>query len=225
MVVQQTFEVVLDPLLDRERPADQPPESPLLQAFGRRIDRRQRSLGTIVACAEAAVLRMHHFEPRRPRPHLAEASQGGSLLQAFLLLAREVKEAQRNAAGAIGETAKQRPAAPVSDLAECDLTLDENPFAGPQAAEGPDDGAVLIAQRNEAKEIADGLDTEPVESRRMISRPTPGSRAAGSSSLVAELLNRFDCKLPIQPSSTMIASISICTWRGSAATPIAARAG
>src|SRR5690606_4568930 len=212
------------------------------QPFRRRIDRRHCPLGGLVVPAERAPLGMDHLEARRTAADLAEAAQPHAAREALLLPGVEVEEAQHERAGAVRDTAQQRPAPPKHDLRQLDRALDEHLLARAKAAERTHLRAVLVALGQEQERVADALDAEPLQlpgqrradavqgrdgplqhvlpraPRRLRSDPA-AHRARPGRRLAARTLDRR------HPGSMRIASISTAASFGSCATPIAARAG
>jgi hypothetical protein len=106
--------------------------------------------------ADAAVLRMHHLQPLRAAAHLAEAAQARAARELLLLGAREMEEAQREEAGAVGELHQQRAAAAVHHVSELHLAFHHRAHARQQRAHGRDPGAVLVAVRQQEERVGAG---------------------------------------------------------------------
>jgi hypothetical protein len=124
----------------------------LALALGEGVHRRQPVLQR-PGGAGASVLRMHHLQPLRAAAHLAEAAQLRAAREAFLLGAREVEEAQRQEARAVGDAHQQRAAAAEHHVGELHLALDHGARAGHQRADGGDPRAVLVAVRQQEQRI------------------------------------------------------------------------
>src|SRR5690554_3762714 len=99
---------------------------------------------------------MHDLESRRAAADLAETSQPRAAHERLLLRAREMKEAQRQRAGAVGEPAQQLSPAAIRDLGELHLAFDDGALAAAQRADRDDTRAVLVAQRKQEQQILNG---------------------------------------------------------------------
>ena len=162
---ERVGEVVVQAFV-RERDASalhDPAHALLMQPFGRRVDGRQMGVGLGVVVTDDAIFGVDHFRTRGARAHLAVTAHAPASLERLLLRTVEIKEPQRDRAGAIRQPAQQRAAAAVRDLAELDDALDESLIADAQAAQGPKRGAILVALRQQAQKIADREHAEPRE--------------------------------------------------------------
>lgn len=74
-----------------------------------------------------------------------------------------MKKPQRHTAGTIGDAAEHRPAPSKDDLDEFYAALHENLLARREAAYRPNLRSVLVAYRQQAQQIADRRDAEPLE--------------------------------------------------------------
>ncbi len=109
---------------------------------------------------DAPILRMHDLGPAGPAANLAEAAQARAARQSLLLRAGEVKEAQRQRAGAIADPAQQLAAAAKRDFAELHLAFDDRALADSQRADRHDARAVFVAQRQQEQQILHCRDAE-----------------------------------------------------------------
>ena len=201
-------------------------QAALLDAFRRRIDRRQR-LGRRVAGigGHATVLRMHDLRPARAHAHFAEAAQALPAHELRLLRGGEVKEPQGDVTRAVGEPHQQRAPAAEHDFDELDLAFDH--------------GAVAAAQRCRSglrgcgpRSAAAGGTTRPapcaarvVASASASAGPTPRSAVTGRSASVSAFIAVSGDVGPGAAHRTRMPSTSTLAPRGRAATPTAARAG
>ncbi len=181
----------------------------LRDAFGRRIHRRQVILrmrgGALV---DAPVFRVHELEARRRAADLAEAAQPHAARERLALLRAEMKEPQRQEAGAVGDPREELAPAAEHDFGQLDLALDRGALACAQFAERHRARAVLVAQRQEKQQVLDRLDAERTEPLR-----ERGAHAA----------QRGD--RPRGGHSETMHSTSTWAPRGNDATPTVARAG
>ncbi len=194
----------------RQRLRGQVAQPPLLDAFGGGIDRRERILdGLRVRRAGIAVLRVHDLRPVLAAAHFAEAGEARAAYELLLLCAAEMKEAQRQEAGAVGEPHEQRAPSAEDDFRELDGASDGCAHARPQGADRDHVRAVLVARRQPEEEIGDSLDAELAE--------PPCER--GTDALELGDRPAFDRH------GTRMQSTSIAAPRGSAAAAIVTRAG
>ena len=108
----------------RQRQPRQHAHASLLDAFRRRIHRRQALVRVrLDAGRDLPVLRVHDLEAARAEARFAEAAQAGAARQRRLLRGREMEEAQRQEARAVGDPAEQGAALAEHDLGELDLAL------------------------------------------------------------------------------------------------------
>ena len=145
----------------------QPPEHALLHPVGRRVERRQRVVERprrVVRTAHA-VLGMHHLEHARPAPRFPEALQPGTALELTDLCLAEVKEAQRQRAGAVADAHEQRATATDDDVGDDDLARDDRLGTGLQRPDRRQPGAVLVAEREMEQDVLRAPDAEPFELR------------------------------------------------------------
>ena len=148
----------------RERLRGEVPQASLLHAFGDRIDRRQDVLDRLlVGRVGVLVFRVHDLRSVLAAANLAETAQARTAHQLLLLRAAEVKEAQRQEAGAVGKPHEQRAPAAEHDLGKLDRALDRRANAGTQRSDRHEVRAVLVARRQPEEQVGDGLDAEPRE--------------------------------------------------------------
>ena len=145
-----------------------------------------------------------------------------------------MKEAQRQRARAVGDAAQQLSAAAERHLGELHLALDDGALANAQRADRRDAGAILVAQRQQEQQILDRADAELRELRR---RAHPRRRAVrdGSHAASGHLRGlRYDSGWQRLGVAVAVAAVTRSSSDavhldraplGSAATPIAARAG
>ncbi len=215
-------------LKQRDRRLDERAQPPLGHAGGERVDRGERLLERRGGPGdEAAVLRVHHLEPERAAAHLAEAAQPRAAREALLLARREIEEAQREHPRAVGDAREELAAAAVDDLGELHLAFHRG--AGPRGerAERRHVRAVLVAQRQQEKEVLDPPHPEVRQALRERGAHAPQRRHGP---LRGALLRA--ARGPALHGGGRGAqgrcrthSISTCAPRGSCATPTTARAG
>src|SRR5690606_5617262 len=126
-----------------------------------------------------------------------------------------VEKSQQQAAGAVGDAHKQRAAAAERDVGELDDALDDCVVAMMQRADRRDARAVLVARGEVEQQVLHGFDAEP--------RELLGDGRADAAELGQRQRGGVRHRQPRV--STMTASTSTSAPFGSAATPIAARAG
>src|SRR5436190_8783055 len=101
------------------------------------------------------MLGMNHLEAGRTAAHFAITAHALAGRQRLLDGLVEVEEPQRQRTRAVGDAGEQRAAAAIRNLAELDDALDERLLADDDAADRLDCGAVLVALRQQAQQIAD----------------------------------------------------------------------
>ncbi len=188
----------------------QVPEPALLNAFRRRVNRRQRIHDRLlVRGVGKPVLGMNDLEPDGSAADLAEAAQASAARELLLLGASEVEEPERQESRAVGQPHKQRAAPAKDDFGELDFALDRDAHLRSQRADRHDMRTVLVAVGQQEQEIGDSLDAEfckaagerRADAGEHSHRPCPGCHG------------------------TSMQSTSIAAPRGSEATPIVTRAG
>src|SRR5690606_5831475 len=102
---------------------------------------------------DASILGMHDLQPGRAAADLAETSQTRAAHQRLLLRAREMKEAQRQRAGAVGEPAQQLSPATIRDFGELHFAFDDGALAAAQRADRYHARAVLVAKRKQEQQV------------------------------------------------------------------------
>ncbi len=133
----------------------------LVNAFGGRIDGGQALLHRYrLVAVHAAKLRMHHLQPHRAPAHFAETTQLGATRQHLLLAGIEMKEAQGDEAGTVGQAREQHAPASELHLGQLHGAHDDRFAAGPQGADGRDPGAILVAQGQMEQQIRDLTDPQ-----------------------------------------------------------------
>ena len=157
----------------RQRLVGQVTQPALLHAFGRRVDGRQRVVhGGILALAQQPVLGVNHLEAARAAPHLAKTADMHTGLELGLLLAREMKKAQRELATTVADPDQQVAAAAESDLGQQYFAADQATRAGDERADAHELRAVLVAQRQQEQQVLDAVEPELLE--------LPGQRRANA---------------------------------------------
>ena len=134
----------------------------LRHAFGGRVDRREHLFERRrLRCADAPVFGMHDLESERAAAHFAEAAHPRAAREPGLLRAREIEEAQRQRAGAVGDAAQQLAPAPVRDFGELDLAFDHGAHRRGAARRWSHDlRAVFVAQRQHEQQVLHLRDAE-----------------------------------------------------------------
>ena len=171
--------------------ADERAQAPLRHAFGARIDRRQRLLERRRA---ASLTRRYSgctiSRPSGPRRTSPKQRRRVPRARRLLLREREIEEAQREEARAVGDAAQQLPAPAVGDLGELHLAFDRGAHAGRERAERRDAGC---GPRSAAAAGTAGPAPActPRRARRSASAaPTPRSAVTGRCSVRAAALAR-----------------------------------
>src|SRR6185436_14445944 len=98
---------------------------------------------------------MDDLQAQRTAPHFAETANARTARQIGLLRAREIEEAQRQRARAIGDAAQKLAAAAIGHFGELDFTLDQRAQAGPHAADLGYLRPVLVTRRQYEQQILD----------------------------------------------------------------------
>lgn len=147
-----------------ERLVDQVSQTPLLDAFGHRINRRQRvGDNRTLPLAQNSILGVYHLEPHRTGPDVTETSDGNAILKLHKLLARKVKETERHLSTAVTDTNQHVASAAIYRFGKQDLTADQAPHAGPNGADTIQCRAVFISKRQKKKQV---FDPEKIKSHK-----------------------------------------------------------
>ncbi len=215
---------------------DQARQALLPHALGQRIDRRQGLVGNRLAI-DALVAGVHHLQALRPGAHVAVDTQASARRKLLSLRGAEMEEAQQQGAGAgVGDRQAQLRTEAEAALAGRHHALDLRRRARHQFPDRGQAGAVLVAQGQVEPQVLHALDAEArkgdfqrradAAQRRQLAFSDVGRWLAvewhAASMPTAALVRQ---RRPALQSRTRIASISTAAPRGSAATPIAARAG
>ncbi len=119
----------------------------LRDAFGTRVNRRQRVFEARRRFGDTAVLGMHAFESLRPATNLTEAANPRATRKRVLLRSREVEEPQRQKSRAVGNAAEKLTPPTKRHFGELDFAFDGHTRAGHQRAHRHDLRAIFIAER------------------------------------------------------------------------------
>ena len=144
-----------------ERTAHQRAQPSLRDAFGCRIDRRQRLRERFIAGADAAIFGMHDFEPERTTAHFAVATQASAARQAGALRVREMEEPERERTGAVADAHHELSPPPKHDFRQHHFAFDDHARAGLQGANRHDARAVLIPIGQHEEQVALRVHAEP----------------------------------------------------------------
>ena len=166
---------------------------------------------------------MHDLEAQRSAAHFAETANARAARQVGLLRAREIEEAQRQRAGAVGDAAQELAAAAIRHLGELDFAFDHGATAGPHAADLGNLRAVLVARRQHEQQV---LHLRDAELRELLGERRAYAAQARDRTLFEGDLWRGRCHVTsrLQP-RCRVHSISTRALRGSAATATVERAG
>jgi hypothetical protein len=104
-----------------------------------------------------------HLEAATPLARLAEASHANARLKLTLLLARKVKESQRELSAAVTDPDQQVAAAAKRRLGQKHLTRYETPGTSNQSTEPDQLGAILVAQRQQKQQVLDPAQVQAPE--------------------------------------------------------------
>src|SRR6185369_5797850 len=106
---------------------------------------------------------MHDLRTARSATDFTEATQSRAARETLLLRAGEMKEAQRQRAGAIADPAQQLATAAKCDFAQQHLAFDDCALTDAQRADRHDARAVFVTQRQQEQQVLHGRDVEPGE--------------------------------------------------------------
>ena len=104
-------------------------------------------------------------KPLGPRRASPKQRMRAPRARPVLLLRGEIKESQRQEAGAVGDLAQHLPAAAKDDFGEQHFALHRRALPGTQLAQGHDARAIFVAQRQQKQQILGGLDPQGAQPR------------------------------------------------------------
>jgi hypothetical protein len=158
--------VVDQAILPSTKPAqslrDKSTQGALVQSFSDWVYGRQVNIALGIR-AQHAALGMRHFKPRHPAARPAETAQQRATREHLLLNGSEVEKPQRKAACAIADPRDQHAAVAQHHLSMLNLALDHGLIVRPQATDGGDASAILIANGQVEQQLRERADAEPLE--------------------------------------------------------------